>query len=186
MSSMQVKNKQLWSDEELFGLLQNDSQHAFKLIYQKYASALYAAAYNLFKDKPLCEDLVQELFADLWIKRKKLHIRSLKAYLFKSIRNNVLMIIRAGKVSCSEDVLENLISVYNADRRLAEKELQNALDSGVNALPDKCREIFVLSRNEQLNNREIARQLNISVKTVENQMTIALRRLRSVVGKFLC
>ncbi|TZF86020.1 RNA polymerase sigma-70 factor (plasmid) [Pedobacter sp. BS3] len=180
-----MNDKELWPDETLLESLLKDDEHAFKLIYQRYASGLYAAAYNLFRNKPLCEDLIQELFADLWIKRKDLNIQSLKPYLYMSVKNRVLMLIRSGRAMLDESALEKLIADYAADDRLNIRELNDVLNQGIDSLPDRCREIFQLSRREHLSNKEIAERLNISVKTVENQMTIALRRLREQAGEFL-
>jgi len=179
-----MNNKELWADETLLTSLLEDDEDAFKQIYKRYASGLYAAAYNLFRDKPLCEDLIQELFADLWIKRKKLNIKSLKPYLYTSVKNRALMAMRSGRTMLNETALEKLIADYATDDRLNIRELNDVLNKSIDSLPDKCRQIFRLSRNEHLSNKEIAERLNISVKTVENQMTIALRRLREQTIEF--
>ena len=180
-----MNDKELWSDEMLLESLLKDDEHAFKLIYQRYSSGLYIAAYNLFRNKPLCEDLIQELFTDLWVKRKSLNIQSLKPYLYMSVKNRVLMTLRSGKAMLDESALEKLIADYATDSRLNIRELNDVLNKGIDSLPDRCREIFQLSRREHLTNKEIAERLNISIKTVENQMTIALRRLREQAGEFL-
>lgn len=179
-----MNNKELWADETLLTSLLEDDEDAFKQIYKRYAPGLYAAAYNLFRDKPICEDLIQELFADLWIKRKNLNIKSLKPYLYTSVKNRALMAMRSGRTMLNETALEKLIADYATDDRLNIRELNDVLNKSIDNLPDKCREIFQLSRNEHLSNKEIAERLNISVKTVENQMTIALRRLREQTIEF--
>lgn len=179
-----MSDKELWADETLLTSLLEDDEDAFKQIYKRYAPRLYAAAYNLFRDKPLCEDLIQELFADLWIKRKNLNIKSLKPYLYTSAKNRALMAMRSGRTMLSETALEKLIADYATDDRLNIRELNDILNKSIDSLPDKCREIFRLSRNEHLSNKEIAERLNISIKTVENQMTIALRRLREQTVEF--
>lgn len=179
-----MNDKELWADETLLTSLLKDDEDAFKQIYKRYAPRLYAAAYNLFRDKPLCEDLIQELFADLWIRRKSLNIKSLKPYLYTAVKNRVLMAMRSGRTMLNDTALEKLIADYATDDRLNTKELNDILNKGINSLPDKCREIFQLSRNEHLSNKEIAERLNISVKTVESQMTIALRKLREQTIEF--
>ncbi|WP_410222492.1 RNA polymerase sigma-70 factor [Pedobacter sp.] len=179
-----MSDKELWADETLLTSLLEDDEYAFKQIYKRYAPRLYAAAYNLFRDKPLCEDLIQELFADLWIKRKNLNIKSLKPYLYTSAKNRALMAMRSGRTMLSETALEKLIADYATDDRLNIRELNDILNKSIDSLPDKCREIFRLSRNEHLSNKEIAERLNISIKTVENQMTIALRKLREQTVEF--
>ena len=181
MLNSQYKNL----DEELLeGLTQGDDT-AFSEIFKKYSSHLYHAAYNLFRNKEACEDMVQELFIDLWEKRGNLQIRSLKSYLYVSIKNRALMVIRSGKLTIDDSVLLELCSKYYADQQIIAKELSELLDSSINKLPKKCQEIFKLSRESNLSNKEIAERLNISVKTVENQMTIALSRLKNSSKEFL-
>lgn len=176
----------LLPDEQLIALLRKDDRGAFELIYHRYSPGLYASAYNLLRNKEVCEDLLQELFIDFWQKRHTLHIRSLKAYLYKAIRNRVLSYIRAEK---SHEVLkgieDNIEALYSPEGKLLEKEVQQALQACMQQLPDKCREIFFLSRRQYLSNREISDLLHISPKTVENQITIALRKLKIIFGDFL-
>lgn len=183
---MNTENPESWPDDKLLEQMREDNHMAFERIYDKYASALYYSAYNLFRDRQTCEDLVQELFVDLWMKRNDLKIRTLKSYLYKAIRNRVLMLIRSGKACVCIDVLEDLAVQYPAEDHLTEKEINRIVDQEMSGLPDRCREVFRLSRKENLSHKEIAARLNISVKTVENQVTIALRRLRSALGDFLC
>lgn len=172
-------------EEELLERLQKGDHAAFERIYYHYSSQLYLSAYNLFRDKQICEDLVQDLFVHIWQKRKSLRIGSLKPYLYKSIRNRVLMVIRSGKAQPDPAVLKHLARTFLPDDALAEKEINLILDESVRKLPRRCREVFQLSRNERLSNKEIALRLNISVKTVEAQIGIALRRLRVSLREFL-
>ncbi len=182
---MQAGDLQSTSDLELIEGLKAGNEKSFETIYNRYSSKLYSAAYNILRNKEVCEDLVQELFIDLWTKRDKLEILNLKSYLYRSIRNKVLMVLRLGRITLGLDVVEMLIDEYATDGHLIEKEMKESLDRGISALPEKCREIFVLSRKDQLSRKEIASQLNISVKTVENQLTNALKRLRTSLGDFL-
>lgn len=182
---MQIPDEQLRSDQELVEFLKKDSEKTFKVIYQRYAPKLYYAAYNLLRNKEVCEDLVQELFTDLWVKRNQLEILQLKSYLYRSITNKALMVIRSGKVILSLETVEMLIDEYATDDRVIDKEMRANLDKGISSLPEKCREVFILSRNEQLTHKEIATHLNISVKTVENHLTKALKHLRASLGNFL-
>ncbi|ADY52939.1 RNA polymerase, sigma-24 subunit, ECF subfamily [Pseudopedobacter saltans DSM 12145] len=180
-------NKSVYNleEEELISRFVKGDKNAFDLIFKKYSSHLYHAAYNLFRDKAACEDMVQDLFVDLWEKREQTQIRSLKSYLYVSIKNRALMAIRAGKVNIDDSALMKLCSKYFADQKVIAKELSDILNSSINKLPKKCQEIFKLSREGNLSNKEIAERLNISVKTVENQMTIALSRLKNSSKEFL-
>lgn len=182
---MQWGNLSGIAEGDLIRGLQEGDVLCFEKIYGKYSSKLYSAAYNILRDTQVCEDIVQELFIDLWTKREKLHIQNLTSYLYTAVRNKVLMTIRSGKVVLELEVVEMLVSEYDADNGVLQKELQANLEKGISELPEKCREVFVLSRKEQLSHKEIANLLNISVKTVENHLTIALRRLRASMADFL-
>lgn len=182
---MQTKDVQHKSDKELVELLREGSEHSFNAIYNKYASRLYHAAYNLLRNKQVCEDLVQELFVGLWFKRDSLEILDLRPYLYRSIINKSLMVLRDGKVTLDLDVIDMLVDEYATDGRILDKEMQKNIDREISALPEKCREVFILSRKEQLSHKEIASYLNISVKTVENHLTRALKSLRASLGDFL-
>ncbi|MET3980075.1 RNA polymerase sigma-70 factor (family 1) [Mucilaginibacter sp. UYP25] len=179
------KEYQMWPDAELLELLRHDDRKAFETLYYKYSGKAYQVAYNLFRDSDVCEDLVQELFIDLWAKRNTLWINSLEWYLKVAIKNRVLMYIRTQKATLDLSAIATLTERYSADSKLMQGDISHLLDEGVERLPEKCRQIFTLSRKEYLSNKEIASRLNISVKTVENQMTIALRYLRIGLSDYL-
>lgn len=182
---MQVGNLSRMTDDELVKGLQEGDLRCFEEIYKAYSSRLYSAAYNILRNKEVCEDIVQELFIDLWVKRDHLRIIHLRSYLYTSVRNKVLMTLRSGRVALDLEVVEMLIDEHAADNRIIQKEIHENLERGISELPEKCREVFVLSRKEQLSHKEIASLLNISVKTVENHLTIALKRLRASLADFL-
>ena len=179
-------------DAELLLLLKEDNRNAYDAIYKKYWSKLYISAYNLLRDRMGAEDVVQEVLVQLWLKRSTNTIEILSAYLYGAVRFQVLKAIRDGKArqGLFEDI-ENLdeayvLSVENiAEQHLIEQDINRNYERGLAELPEKCREIFLLSRNEYLSNKEIAERLGISLKTVENQMTIALRKLRASMGDVL-
>lgn len=148
---------------------------------------LYLAAYNILKDQQACEDIIQELFIKLWNNRHTLHITvSLKAYLYASIRYAVYRQIRNGRVN--GEVYEQLLNNFHAPKTYNDiefKELMEQIGAVVNTLPDKCREVYKLSREEYLTHKQIAERLNISTKTVENHLTKALSYLRTSLGAVL-
>lgn len=137
------------------------------------------------KDQGLAEDIVQELFISLWNRRESLQIRtSLQTYLFTSNRYQIIKAVRSRVQNSSlfQNLEERILTSSDSDALLYSKELRDRVTKIVSQLPEKCREIFLLSREQQLSNTEIARKLNISVKTVENQITIALRKIREALG----
>lgn len=175
----------LYSDNELVERLKQDDSLAFELIYRRYAPSLFQAALHILKEPEICEDIIQELFIGLWSKRRSLNIINLKPYLYRATRNNVLMAIRTNRVQVNIDELEKLTSSYTSDEALMEHQLQNTLKESLELLPKKCRMIFQMSRFEHLSHSEIAHQLNISVKTVENQIGIALKRLKILLSDYI-
>lgn len=178
---------QLFSDDRLIALIQENDLTAFEHIYNKYWSKLYLSAYNILRDRQVSEDITQEVLVNLWIKRTTLQVASLNAYLYTAVRYQVFNVLRSGKVKAGLfNSLEELFSNNGGEEILSEKEINRLLEQGIAELPDKCRQIFIMSRKEHLSTKEIAERLGISPKTVENQLTIALNRLRKTLGDFVC
>ncbi|MBB6237459.1 RNA polymerase sigma-70 factor (ECF subfamily) [Pedobacter sp. AK013] len=183
---MKPDNLQLWPDSLLVRDMQSNDRSAFEKIYNRYWSKLYLSAYHILRNREASEDIIQEIFVSLWLKREHSAVDNLNNYLFTAVRFQVFKAIRDGKIRT--DLLhdtELLVSANNAENAFAEKEIAQRLDESIELLPQKCKEIFILSRKEHLSVKEIAARLNISPKTVENQITIALRRLRTDMGEFL-
>lgn len=122
--------------------------------------------------------MVQEVFVELWKKHRQILTKpeGIRSYLFKAVRNRALNTIRDRKKHVEEEFKHP-----SGDLRaeLEEKELLDRVALLVRELPPKCRHIFLLSRSKGYSNRQIAEELDISIKTVENQMTKALKHLRS-------
>lgn len=171
----------LLNDIQLIDRLKQDDEVALSRIYEKYWEPLYLAAYHVIKDKQICEDIIQELFIKLWNKRQSIEITvSLKAYLYASIRYEVYRQIRTGAVR--GDIYDDLVARLHTpacDGTIEYKELIAQVSTIVDKLPQKCREVYKLSREENLSHKQIASMLNISAKTVENHLTKALRLLRT-------
>jgi len=179
--------KQLYDEKELLSSLATGNEEALKIIYQKYWQRLFLSAYNVLRDKEACEDILQEIFIRLWQKRESSNITtSLSAYLFTATRYQVFHHIKksAERPELFE-ILEERFSTDAPDIPLFVKELQQKIDSAVENLPKKCKNIYKLSREHNLSYKAIAEQLQISPKTVENQLSIALKKLRDTLGDFL-
>ena len=171
---------QLPSEDELLRRLATGDEKALTILYQQYWQCLFVAAHHVLKDTDACEDIVQEIFLQLWQKRCDLQVReSLKAYLLAAVRYQVFRCLRK-KALQQELPLHITEKLQTADpvNDLQHKNLQEQVNAVVAILPEKCRQIYRLSREEELSHKEIALRLQISTKTVENQITIALRRLR--------
>jgi len=174
------------TDQELLGLLKEDDENAFKELYHRYANRLYAQAFKMLNDDIQSKDIVQEVFMQLWNKRSTQEIGALNAYLYAVTRFQVFKVLRSGKSHVDVFEVEHELPLCrNTEYAMAEREVSAAFFSGLSELPEKCRTIFALSRIDCLSNREISLKLSISSKTVENQITIAIRKLRIGLSDFL-
>lgn len=174
-------------DEELLLLMNGGNQHAFVCIYDRYWKEMYTCAFQIFAHRETCEDLIHDIFLYLWNSREQLKIKSLKDYLYIAVKNRSLNKIRSIKKN-SEIINEGhneIPSDLSSDASVAIKEINIILNTSIDELPEKCREILILSRKEHLSNKEIAARLGISTKTVENQINIGLKKIRLGMTDFL-
>jgi RNA polymerase sigma-70 factor (family 1) len=178
-------NKTL-SDHELWSAILNDDSQAFAALYDRYWLRLYKTASHYIKDSDACEEIVHDVFIIIWNKRRSLKIEHFSSYLNAITRYEVFRHIKVAKMSKLEynenytDESKNY--AFNLGQlRLNELDLENTLDGYLQQLPKRCRQIFYMSKIQQLNNDEIARELGISKHTVENQLTYALKYLKASI-----
>lgn len=165
--------------------LRGGSKAAFEKLYRRFWDRLYLSAYNILRDREVSEDIIQEIFTQIWIRRETLIVNNLEAYLFTAVRFQVFRCIHDRK--CRNDFVIEL-SKFPAElfyAQLNHKEIEDAMKNGIAQLPEKCGRIFSLSRQEHLSNKEIALRLNISIKTVENQMSIAIKKMRKHLSPWI-
>lgn len=175
-----------YSDQELVALMKQGDHAAFNEVYDRYAKKLYYQINKMLRDEDAAKDLVQELFITVW--NKAANIREdakLGGYLYIAAQNSVFKYIEKGK--SKHDFMQSLASFLteldnSGTERLEEKELSMLIDKAIAALPVKMREIFELSRKEEMSYQEIADQLQISTQTVKNQVSSALKILREKTG----
>ena len=175
------------NDREFFDLLPTDAEKAFEWLFRRYFSELCQVVYRVAHDEHLAQDLVQEVLYELWSKRDKLTISiSLRAYLKRAVLNRTLNHLRDNRKWSSEERMPE-IAVEESDPvdLLRSEELQEMIDAAIDELPEKCRMVFVLSRYEELSYRDIATELGIAEKTVENQVSKALKYLRQRLLPYL-
>ena len=175
-------------EDEIIQRLKKNDKKALTLVYNAYWKHLFLSSYNLLKNKELCEEIIQDVFIDLWNNREKIQIQiSLKNYLYACTRYKVFAQFRKQKMVNVElyECLEQSLQFTNPETKLMHEELVEQVDAVVKTLPKKCQNVFVLSRHEQLSHKEIAKQLQISTKTVENHICYALKVLRAALGPML-
>lgn len=170
-----------FTDQQLLSLMAENDREAFEIIYHRYWHLLYDAAFRRLKNRQQSEDIVQEIFVRLWERRSELKVGDLSAYLHTAVRYKIYNYISRNVVSETFYEPFEIISVCptGADARILEKELYQLLDAYINTLPKKRQRIFTLYLNENLSTREIATRLNISQKTVQNQLGLAINGLKT-------
>jgi RNA polymerase sigma-70 factor (ECF subfamily) len=168
-----------YSNQEVIDLLATEPNKAIEYLFKAEYSFLCATVYRMIKDSLIAEDIVQEVFMELWKKRDTLQIRSIRAYLKRAAVNKTLNYIRDNKVKFGDDSeLQFTPSNDQGFHDIELAQLNDRINQILDQLPPKCRVVFILNRFEQLTYIEIAEQLNISTKTVENHISKALKALR--------
>ena len=166
---------------ELDQLFASNPKQAFELIYNQYYNMLCNYAMRITYDRNSAEDVVQEVILELWNRKDKLSPdAAVIPYLKRSVYNRSLNLVRSKAMNFDSD--EGLIyesdNTPGADQELIGSELKTKISNIVASLPERCRIVFALSRYEEKSYKEIAEELNISVKTVENQISKALKILK--------
>lgn len=158
---------------------EKDDHNAFQEIYNRYWKLLLYKAYNIIQDKIVAQDLVQEVFISLWQRKGQVEIQHLGAYLGQAIRFQTLKYLRDQKASDQfYHQLADITAEIVYETPMLFKEQQALLQQTLDTLPEDCRKIFHLSREEQFTYKQIAELLQISEKTVEKKMSICLKHMR--------
>lgn len=170
-------------DRLLLNLIREGDKLAFKHLFETYFTPLCRFMHLYVKETTIVEELALDIFTYVWENRQTLQIQiSLKAYIFQAAKNKCLNVLRQKKVTVSLDDTQQDIPETD-EMSIETEELYNLIQEAVMALPDKCKEVFNLSRTENLTNQEVAAQLNISEKTVEGHITNALKRIKAFLGE---
>ena len=177
------------TDSQTIALLISGDEAVFEKVFKTYYKALHSYAFTILRDDEIAEEMVQMVFMKIWEKKERLDIQSsLKAYLYRSVYNESMNHLKHQKVKLKYQVHSQYQMKQDTDdasNQVQHKELEDRLQKALNELPEGCRTIFQLSRFEELKYQEIADRLQISIKTVENQMGKALKMLRLKLIDFL-
>ena len=163
----------------------SNTSKEFEKLFKSYHKSLCQFALSLVGDDQVAKDLVQEVFFKLWQNRENVDFRGrIKNYLYKATANTAYNHLqKSRRMIAFFPELENLLSgPAEKPPNIKEEEIKAQLDAAIEQLPAKCRTIFILCKREGMKYREIADYLGLSMKTVENQMGIALKRLRKTLG----
>jgi len=175
-----MPDHKLKSDEELFHCLQEGDAAALKLLFKKYYSTLCHFAFAFVKSTDLAQEAVSDVFLHIWLRKKDIQIRTnLKTYIYTAVRNRCIQYLRHRGSRFFEDMetagTDHMISDLNADRLVSFEELKDDIEALLRHLPEKRQIIFRMNRLDGLSYQEIADILSISVHTVQNQMTAAVK-----------
>ncbi len=183
------------NEQQLFERLQNDDEAAFRVIYNNYSSKLYYFVLEFIPLKDAAENIVQDTFVTLWNRRKELKDNTnLASYLFTGARNNALYRLRDNKyrqklfsdaIDASEINL-NTNALATVDTSVvAFQEIEQIIQETLRNLPPQCRKVFELSRFREMKNKEIAEELNISVRTVEGHISKGIKTFKVALKDYL-
>ena len=185
---METENKQRGIADELFDQVRDDDQKAFERLFSIYFPRLKDFAYKVVRDDGISQDIVQDVFLKVWDQRAQIQNINIEAYLFKLVRNRCIDYIKYLKVvnnrmdkiriSLKIEELYRIDFIGDEPYILIEEELNAKLEKIIQRLPNRCREVFLLSRMDGLKNKEIAEKLNISIKNVERHLSRALHAFR--------
>jgi RNA polymerase sigma-70 factor (ECF subfamily) len=182
---MEIKNL-----EELFifnRMVEGDKE-AFRFFFDKYYSDLCNLVNIYLHNQVISEEIVQDVYIYFWERKGKIKIESsVKSYLLKASKHKSLNYLRNEKNKLN--ILEKLSKVTNSspdipDNIMDASQIREVIEKSVNSLPERCRQVYVLSKEKNLSYKEIANELGISVKTVENQMVKALKKLRELLRPY--
>jgi len=177
------------SVDQLITTLKTGDITAFEMLFRTYYQPLCNYAYTFVQDRDEAEEIVQSTFLNVWEKRDNLSIHTgVKPYLYAMVRNASLNVLKHEKIKQQHVTMEMAVaerSVESVTRTVMASELETKIYKAMDKLPEQCRLVFKLSRFEELKYSEIAEQLNISIKTVENQMGKALKIMRDQLKDYL-
>jgi RNA polymerase sigma-70 factor (ECF subfamily) len=174
----------------LKNVFQDEDQHSFEKLFKIFYQRLLNFCMYYIKHKESAEEIVSDIFVNLWMKRKELdHIRNLEAYLFIAVKNHSLNHIRQFSnyrvTYLEDDGIHALVNTNDPEKELEMRELIFKMDEAVNSLPPQCKIIFNLIKEEGLKYKEVAEILNLSPRTVETQLVRAMKKLDKILSPYL-
>lgn len=183
---MRINEVKPIADRLILEHLKNSNQGVFEMVFKYYYSGLVVYCDQFHNNLPLSEDIVQTVFMKLWENRQTLEIRSFRSYLVQCVKNSSIDHLRNQEVKNKYRIRNVESSHFEMPEDFWTKtELEDLIQQAVDKLPPRCKEIFLMSRMENLKTAEIAGKLQLSGRTVETQITKALKVLRVELAEYL-
>jgi len=170
-----------------FDLIKQGNEKSFETLFRAYYKPLLIYSERIVEDKDDANEIVQDIFLKLWEKRKEIEIRStLNAYLYRAVYNNSLQLLKRRKLDLKyrQYKTQHSTNSINPSEDMIATELSHKIGLLLDALPDNCKRIFKMNRFEGMKYQEIADKLSISIKTVEANMTKALKHFRKHLSEY--
>ncbi len=167
-----------------------EDERSFKRLFDIFAGRLYQFSFSFVKRKSVAEEVVSDVFLKVWINRSELvNIQNIKAYLFKSTYNTSLNYLdemkRKNAVSLDDLEVDLGVDLICPETELINKELKSIIEQSIEDLPPRCKMIYKLAKVEQMKYRDIGELLDISVKTINHQLSIALKKIGETIKSYL-
>jgi RNA polymerase sigma-70 factor (ECF subfamily) len=188
---MNLLEKGIWDN------IKEGDLKSFELLFNTYYKGLRIYAMDILKNREDAEEIVLDMFTSLWDNKSNIQIHtSLKAYLYRSIHNRCINLIRRNEVNLRKGTNYANNTLESTDQDIAGKddsalenlivlELENNIKAAIEKLPEQCREVFNLSRFEQMKIRDIAMKLNLAESTVKTQLSRAMEKLHEILRNHL-
>ena len=183
------EKRRLENEEQILKQVSEGDSQAFRTLYLHYYDRLFQFAMLFLQSEDASEDVVEDVFFILWRDRDILKsIPKFQAYIYQAVRNGCYNVLKSGYIAKRGEMPEMEVSIRISESpldELAYKELYTAVKEAVGSLPDRCRTIFKMSREDEMSHREIAEALNVKICTVERQILLAKAKLKQALEPFL-
>ncbi len=177
-------------DSDLVERMRDGDKEAFEAIFDRYYDLLHTFAKQILKDSFAAEDIIQNVFIKVWIRKERINSKlSLRSYLLVATRNELFDYMRLRYNLLRSDINDGLLDVADTDpdagEYLLHRERAGFIDAAMRSMPDKRREIFSMRYDRNMTNAEIARALNLSIRTVEKHVDLAIKQIRRTISVLL-
>ncbi|MBU3026331.1 RNA polymerase sigma-70 factor [Zobellia galactanivorans] len=173
-------SKKSHNNDLLLTCFRSGNQKAFKTLFDRYWEPMFVKANIILQDSAVAQDVVQDIWINLWNKREQLEIKNFESYISHSVRYGCYKYLRDSKFTVVQlQIIDSLpLATTDIDNLYNLEATQKVINESLEELPPRCQEIFTLSRIEDVPNEEIAIKLGISKRSVENQVSLALKVIR--------